>query len=378
MMSAKVFYNIKGIVRSLLPKVLTQASLQHTIERIFTLNDSTLESIAKRVGYYHQINTPFTILPLSAKTFKPERLSLVSPHFGILKDHTLANKKYPTAYFYDTYEWTRYFPDTYKWYYEFGDVNYYLTHPGFTKTRPIDERVRNELESKSIKQDNSLESGLLDSGNTSLSFPANCTQANNILLQLDKYRHFNFLQDSIPYESKKDILLFRGAAPQEHRVKFLKCYFSHPLCDLGHTGDKAEHPNFYKDKMSRSKHLAYKFLLSLEGNDVASNLKWILGSNSLCIMPKPKYESWFMENTLIPNVHYALLDDDYNNLEALLEFFITHPKDAKDIIHSANLYCAKFHNPRIETAVSLLVFRKYFYLSNQGDLTPKEHDLLGV
>ena len=140
----------------------------------------------------------------------------------------------------------------------------------------------------------------------------------------------------------------------------------------------SEHPEFTTPKVPKNKHLHYKFLLSLEGNDVASNLKWILGSNSLCIMPKPRYESWFMEEKLEANVHYALLDDDYGNLDALLEFFIAHPKDAKEIIHNANTYCQAFQNPRIEEACNLLVLRKYFYLSDQGDLSPDERALLGL
>ncbi len=251
------------------------------------------------------------------------------------------------------------------------------------------------------------------------------TQENSILLQLEKHRHFSFIHDPIPYEKKRDLLFFRGACPQEHRSRFLHQYFSHPLCDIGHTGAPSEHPEFttpkvpkkehlhYKfllslegndvasnlkwilgsnslcimpkpryesttPKVPKKEHLHYKFLLSLEGNDVASNLKWILGSNSLCIMPKPRYESWFMEEKLEANVHYALLDDDYGNLDALLEFFTAHPKDAKEIIHNANTYCQAFQNPRIEEACNLLVLRKYFYLSDQGDLSPDERALLGL
>ena len=39
-----------------------------------------------------------------------------------------------------------------------------------------------------------------------------------------------------------------------------------------------------------------------------------MSSNSLCFMPKPKYETWFMEGKLIPNHHYVLIEDDYSNL----------------------------------------------------------------
>lgn len=51
-------------------------------------------------------------------------------------------------------------------------------------------------------------------------------------------------------------------------------------------------------------HLDYKFIMAIEGNDVASNLKWVMSSNSLAVMPRPTCETWFMEGTLIPDYHY--------------------------------------------------------------------------
>jgi len=44
----------------------------------------------------------------------------------------------------------------------------------------------------------------------------------------------------------------------------------------------------------------YKYILSIEGNDVASGLKWQLYSNSVVFMRKPKIVSWAMEDKLIP------------------------------------------------------------------------------
>ncbi|EHI6411033.1 lipopolysaccharide biosynthesis protein, partial [Campylobacter jejuni] len=48
---------------------------------------------------------------------------------------------------------------------------------------------------------------------------------NNILLKLDKNRHFCFLKDNINYENKKDIAIFRGAVYQKHRKEFFDSYF---------------------------------------------------------------------------------------------------------------------------------------------------------
>ena len=42
-----------------------------------------------------------------------------------------------------------------------------------------------------------------------------------------------------------------------------------------------------------------------------------MSSNSVAVMPRPKYESWFMEGRLQPGVHYIEIKDDYSDLEDL-------------------------------------------------------------
>ncbi|SMC23047.1 Glycosyl transferase family 90 [Campylobacter helveticus] len=103
----------------------------------------------------------------------------------------------------------------------------------------------------------------------------------------------------------------------------------------------------------------------IEGNDVASNIKWVMSSNSLVIMPRVKFETWFMEGELKPNVHYAEIKDNYENLEELLEFFIKHSNDAKEIIHNAHEYVKQFFDKEREFLISLLLMGKYFYYTNQ-------------
>ena len=144
-MGGKLLYNLKGIGRMIMPRALTQARLESTIARIFTLPDTALEAIAKRVAHYHKISEAFSVQPLPHGSHT--RLSLTQPHYGKLGDNKLT-KEHSSVYFYDSYEWTRYFPDSYEWNYEFSDVNYYLTTPAITKTRPIDSRVEVALESK--------------------------------------------------------------------------------------------------------------------------------------------------------------------------------------------------------------------------------------
>lgn len=375
---SKFIYNFKGIARAFMPRAFFQASLSSKIARIFKdFDEATLESIAKRVNHYHKINSSFSLpMPnlLASQTSKGEqwkkpRLSLQTPSVGFVGDNSPSNL-YSTVYYYDSYEWSRYFRDNLLWAYEFGDVNYYLDTPAITKTRPIESKAKSKADS--VKESSK------DFGGESIAEGEGESNQNSILLQLEKNRHFCFFKDKIPYADKKDALVFRGACFQEHRNKFLREFFHHPKCDIGDTSGSAQNAEFAKPKISKEAHLEYKFILSLEGNDVASNLKWVMNSNSLCIMPKPKYESWFMESKLVSGVHYAEINDEYSDIESVIEHYLSHENQAQEIITNAQKYCAKFQNPRIEEACNLLVLRKYFALSGQIDITREECELFGI
>jgi hypothetical protein len=60
--------------------------------------------------------------------------------------------------------------------------------------------------------------------------------------------------------------------------------------------------------------LRYRYLVSAEGYDVATNLNWALWSSSAVIMPRPTVCSWLMEDRLVPWVHYIPVAHDFSNL----------------------------------------------------------------
>ena len=212
----------------------------------------------------------------------------------------------------------------------FGDVNFVPDKPSFVKSRPI-------------SNDNQ----------------------NSIILKLNKVRHFTFVKDHLSLEKKKNILFGRAAVHQNHRIDFYKKYFNHPMCDLGQINQGTNHDQWVKQKASLDTHLKHKFILCIEGNDVASNLKWVMSSNSVAVMPKPKYESWFMEGELIPNYHYILIKDDYSDLEEKLNYYKKNTDELKRIAKNANQYTNQFRDINKEKLISLLVMEKFFKLSNQ-------------
>jgi len=305
--NSKIPYYLLNIARLLIPGIIHRLQLKCLLNQQYDV-----EYINNRLNYYNKVQNDF-LIPSTAKTlsaFKKE------------------DKK---TYFFDLIEYFRYFPCHYKVLYLFGDITEIPENPSFVKSRPI-------------------------SGDNQ----------NSVLMKLDKVRHFIFVNDEKKFEDKKNIAVWRGVAHRPHRVELVKRYHNDPICNVGQTNKRGDlNVPWQKEKMSLQEQLDYKYILSPEGIDVASNLKWIMSSNSLAFMPKPKYETWFMEGTLIPNHHYVLLKDDYSDLEEKILYFSNHIDEALKIIQNAHDYIDQFRDNKREDLLSLLVVNKFFQQSNQ-------------
>jgi len=305
----KFTYYLANYARQLIPGIFYRLRLNKQLAKI---NNYDAVSINNRVNYYN-------------------RLELTKA----LPDETGTNsglkiKKHYKTYCFDTYLYTRYFNPNLKINFLFGDITNVPEHPSILKSRPISE-------------DN----------------------ANSVILKLDKVRHFTFTKDKTNFVDKKDMLVGRSKINQSHRARFVEMYFDHPLCDIGNVTKKGMYTQWQAPRLTISEQLKFKFILCLEGNDVASNLKWVMSSNSIAVMPKPKYETWFMEATLIPNFHYILIKDDYSDLEERLNYYLEHTEEALQIISNAHQYINTFKNKKQEDLISLLVLQKYFQKTGQ-------------
>lgn len=315
----KIFYYAKGYLQLLVPAALYQKTLSG---KLASLKKYDPKYIASRVNYYNKLNKHSTAE------------SLVTP----LKD--IYSLKANSAYRFDTLEYSHYFNPDFKANFLFGDVTTVAGTPSIQKSRPI------------------------EGDNT-----------NAVILKLDRKRHFFFIKDFKKFSDKKDLLIGRAHISQPHRMKFMEIYFNNPLCDLGQVNTNSGNMNWLKPRISIAAHLDYKFILSLEGNDVATNLKWIMSSNSIAVMPKPKYETWFMEGTLIPDFHYIQIKDDFSDLEERLQYYLNHPDKAQNIISNAQQYIKQFLDHEQEDFISLLVLQKYFHFTSQTNIYPLK-DLL--
>lgn len=308
----KLLYYAKVLAWQLIPGFIFRSKLEKKLRALNALPEADRSYILFRVNYYNKLSTR---IALSDKAVSLKRFSLPEKQ---------------KAYFFDTQEYTRYFNNAYRANFLFGDVTKIPAEPSIVKSRPV-------------------------TGNN----------ANSVVLNLDKLRHFNFISDDRAFESKKNMLVGRGVVKREHRIRFYEKYFDHPMCNLGQI-NRGKNEHWIREFLTIAEHLEYKFILCLEGNDVATNLKWVMSSNSLAVMPKPKFETWFMEGTLIPNKHYVEIKDDYSDLEERLNHYIHHPQEALQIIRNAHDYVDQFKNKKQEDLISLLVLEKYFYKTDQS------------
>jgi hypothetical protein len=304
----KTLFYLSNGVNLLVPDVFFRRQLQARLRSPLAHSPE----VVARVDYYNQLSDPFD--PGEAGI----RLSQLRPG----KQNT---------YYFDLRRVARYFDQDLRLAHLFGDVTTVPGTPTLVKSRPIQE------------------------GNE-----------NSVLMKLNQVRHFYFVRDEVPFEKKRNVAVWRGNCKMNPaRRRLVERHFSTPVCDVGESKEENRPLGNFKGFLSIREQLNYKFILSIEGNDVATNLKWIMSSNSLCFMPRARYETWFMEGKLVPGKHFVLLKDDYSDLEEKVDFYSSDLGAAQEIVHNANQYVEPFKNHRQEELISILVMEKYFRLSNQ-------------
>ena len=308
-------YYIRSYLREYTPKIFSQMQLNRILRQLDQRQDK--EEIMRRVNYYCKLD--------KGSNFNRQ---MWSDKAIMLQDQPVTGQK---TYYFDAMEYARYFSQDLRWILDAGDKPYVPPEPAIVKNRPIVEH--NE---------------------------------NSVILNLDKNRHFLFVRDNKPWRDKKNMTIFRGdlGPRKENRDVFMNRWYGHPMVDAASTNRSEQHPEWQREKLTIGDHLDFKFIMSLEGNDVASNLKWIMSSNSIAVTPCLTQETWFMEGTLIPNYHYIEVKPDFSDLEERLTYYIEHPDEAEAIIQHAHDYISQFRDEKREKLISVLVLKKYFDITN--------------
>ena len=220
--------------------------------------------------------------------------------------------------------------------FQFGDaevINAPLVEPGANGQAPrlpIWKKVRRAATQQPPLQDQSKTSTCSSSSTAKYDQP--------IVFKLNVNRHFATVANvdgiDVPWEDKIDRAIFRGALTGKHPRRhegdtFVELCSAIPRCSfvyqvlhknnslvdakLVRTGSsllpeaEVSSAGLHGRSMSTKAMLKYKMIIMLEGNDVSSGLKWALYSNSVVLMPEPKYTSWALEELLVPWVHYVPL-----------------------------------------------------------------------
>jgi hypothetical protein len=206
--------------------------------------------------------------------------------------------------------------------------------------------------------------------------PFNRREANNNVISFTSTdRHWDPVRDilsgkikDIEWSEKQDKVVWRGSltnifAKANPRLLAVKKYKSHKDFDVGFTEKRwvgVASKDLIKPAMSIDEMLTYKYIISIEGDDIATNLQWAMCSNSLTIMPVPTREGWFLESCLVPWVHFVPINETMDDLEEKLEWCRNNDEQCQEIVKAANEYVSSFLNFEEERELASLVIKNYF------------------
>ena len=311
----KAAFYARNQLRSLVPGEIWRARRHTLLAHFERLDPRTRDELDHRVAYYNRLTSPVTL----------------DAGHEALADFRTQGKS--SAYCADFQYLARHFPRHLRLRYRFGDITDVPGEPTFVKSRPIGGPSQN---------------------------------ANSLLLKLNSVRHYRFFHDRLAFRDKKPLAVWRGKSNRDHRIEFAQRFLDLPQCDIGCTIHKERTASaWHKPFLTIEEQLGYQFIVSVEGVDVATNLKWIMASNSLCLMRRPRYETWFMEGTLVPGIHYVELKDDHSDLPEKVAYYRRHPREAEAIIANAQRHARRFMDRRQEDILGLLVMERYFRLTGQ-------------
>jgi Glycosyl transferase family 90 len=196
-------------------------------------------------------------------------------------------------------------------------------------------------------------------------------------------RHFNPLNEvvaaDIPWHEKRNVAVYRGALTGQNRPTHTKyrrpdnpinvsleeemeeiewCQ-EMPRCNLvlryghspyvdaklvanrlkpNHILPVLQNVSMFGNSMPIPELLQYKAIIILEGNDVATGLKWSLFSNSVVLTTQPTCTSWAMEELLVPWVHYIPIQPDSSDIAEKMQWILEHDAEAKEIARRGHLW----------------------------------------
>ena len=206
-----------------------------------------------------------------------------------------------------------------------------------------------------------------------------------VLLPLDRSRHWNDVAQvaaqDVEFKRKANTLVWRGGTtgafkpwngqiPYSSRFHVASLATSRSGLDIAYSEivqleeETTDIPmsvlrSRVRPALSMREQLQSKFLLSLEGNDVATGLKWMLYSNSAVVMPRPTCETWACEGELIPFKHYIPVNDDLSDIEEVFDWCLMHADAAEEIALNGRRFIENFLDEALEKEILRQVISAY-------------------
>lgn len=182
--------------------------------------------------------------------------------------------------------------------------------------------------------------------------------------------HGGWMDDKIPFSDKKPVVFWRGAISGTHWItphkrigalsvdspatfKAWAKHFSRFDAALSHKGSQVidikitgpgpiletkpwlDDLGIYEADVRPAQQLENKYILCLNGNDVASNLYWAVGTQSLAFKEECSFEV-VPDYFLRPWVHYVPVAAGLADLQEKFEYCESHPDVCLRIIADAN------------------------------------------
>ena len=176
--------------------------------------------------------------------------------------------------------------------------------------------------------------------------------SDNQVLIPDFYAMLDKTPTNVDDSLKNDKAIFIGVSTGSYDPKYnerlkicdkyksnenVHCYINN-ICQMTHSSVASIYPDyitFCKPSMSHSQQLAYKYIISIDGNTCAWNRPvWVLKSKSILLMHSSNNKCWYYDH-LLPNVHYVPFDYDTD-----IEELIKCPDES--IIKNANQFANDF------------------------------------
>jgi hypothetical protein len=189
--------------------------------------------------------------------------------------------------------------------------------------------------------------------------------SNYILFQLVNYYEPKNIKidDSNEFKNKNNKLMWRGQSSGRHILNLnTRCnvvinnFNIHPNIDIGFSEliYKVYHDNkellehYLKNKLTKTEMLESKFILNLDGNDIATSFPWVLASNSCPLHNYPfDSETYIFGSGILPYVHFVPIKSDGSDLLDQYNWCINNLDKCEEIANNGKEYTKNYIDEEI-------------------------------